>query len=159
MEREQFGERRRYRRFRVQQRAFVVFGSHITQLGALMDISRGGLGIRYIACGDHSNASAELDIYLAGKSFYLGKVPFETIWDAEIPNLSPSTSITTRRRGVQFGELTQDQVGQLRYFIRNHTRPLDTRPPPANRLKAYGLNHFSMGGIGRKSGKQAGHND
>jgi len=44
----------------MQKGAFVVFGSHASELGQIMDTSRGGLAFRYIACSDRSNGSSEL---------------------------------------------------------------------------------------------------
>jgi len=117
-------ERRKHKRFKVQDRAFVVLGApprpHSTKAGQIIDISMGGLAFSYIADDDRSNASSELGIFLADNSFHLRHIPFETISDLKT-NRVPFSSITIRRSGVQFGELTHDQISQLEYFIQNHT--------------------------------------
>jgi len=114
-------DKRKHKRFRSQDLAFVALGSHSREIGQIIDISRGGLAFRYIADGDRLNESRELEIYLAKYGFHLEKVPFNTISDFELTSELPLSSIIMRRCGVQFGELTQDQVSQLGYFIQNHT--------------------------------------
>jgi len=117
-------ERRKHKRFKVQDSAFVVVGApfrpHSTKVGQIIDMSMGGLAFGYIADEDRSNASSELGIFLADNSFHLRQIPFETISDLKT-NRVPFSSISMRRSGVQFGELTHDQISQLEYFIQNHT--------------------------------------
>ena len=119
-------ERRKHKRFQVQDGIFAVLRCHwpcSTRLGPIIDVSKGGLAFRYIdiASEEGSNGSFELVILLANNSFHLDKVPFETISDFEIGNEVPFSCVKTRRRGVQFGELTHEQIFQIEYFIRNHT--------------------------------------
>jgi len=114
-------DNRKHKRFRSQDLAFAAFGSYTMEIGEIIDISMGGLAFLYIADGDQINESRELEIYLAKYGFHLEKVPFNTISDFELPNEFPTSFIIMRRCGVQFGELTQDQVSQLGYFIQNHT--------------------------------------
>jgi len=92
--------------------------------GQIVDVSRGGLAFHYVAGEEKEeegpNGSFELVILLADNNFHIDKVPFETISDFEIANKVPFSSITMRRRGVQFGKLTDKQISQLDYFIRNY---------------------------------------
>ncbi len=118
-------ERRKHKRFKVQDSAFVVLrGSswpHSTQkVGQIMDIGMGGLAFSYVAEQEPSNGSFELGIFSADNSFHLRKIPFETISDVETKKV-PFSSITMRRSGVQFGELTQEQAAQLEFFLKNRT--------------------------------------
>ena len=153
MESKELFERRKNRRFRVQERAFAVFGTQVSELGQITDISRGGLSVRYIAHGDRSKGSSELEIYLADKSFSLKKVPFKSVWDFEIADQFPSSPITMRRRGVQFGLLTQEQIPQLDYFIRNYTGVPEMRRFKGDRREVYDLDYFFNGGVERRRGK------
>jgi len=121
MDSKEIVDKRKHTRFRSQDLAFAAFGSHSKEIGEIIDISMGGLAFLYIADGDQINESRELEIYLAKDDFHLKEVPFNTISDFELPNEFPTSSIIMRRRGVQFGDLRQDQVSQLGYFIRNHT--------------------------------------
>jgi len=121
MDSKEIVDKRKHTRFRSQDLAFAAFGSHSKEIGEIIDISMGGLAFLYIADGDQINESRELEIYLAKDDFHLKEVPFNTISDFELPNEFPTSSIIMRRRGVQFGDLRQDQVSQLGYFNRNHT--------------------------------------
>jgi hypothetical protein len=117
-------DRRRHKRFQVQDSVFVVLRAHwphFTKVGQITDISMDGLAFSYIAGKKRSNSSSELDILLGNRSFYLDKVPFKTISDCKAPNKVPFSSIEMRRSGVQFGKLTPEQISQLKYFIWNHT--------------------------------------
>lgn len=118
-------EGRKHKRFRVQDGAFAVAGMpphpRCIPPGQIVDVSRGGLAFQYVAGEEEgSNGSFELVILVANNNFHSDKVPFETISDFEIANEVPFSSITMRRRGVQFGKLTDKQISQLDYFIRNH---------------------------------------
>lgn len=118
-------ERRKHKRFRVQNGAFAVFTAfswpYSTQkLGQIIDIGMGGLAFSYIASEEAPTGAVELSIFLAENRFHLRNIPFETISDVET-NEVPFSSITMKRSGVQFGELTPNQVSQLKYFISNHT--------------------------------------
>ena len=123
-ERKEMDERRKHKRFQVRNGAFVVLGTppwpHSTKVGQIVDMSMGGLAFSYIAEQEPSNGSFELCIFLADSSFHLRKIPFETISDLETDEV-PFSSITMKRSGVQFGELTPNQISQLKYFIQSHT--------------------------------------
>jgi len=123
--RKEVDERRKHKRFRVQNGAFAVLTAfswpHSTQkLGHIIDIGMGGLAFSYITSEESPNGAVELSIFLAENRFHLRNIPFETISDVETTE-EPSSSLTMRRRSVQFGELAPNQVSQLKYFMRNHT--------------------------------------
>ena len=120
----ELSDRRKHRRFQVQDTAFVVLRTpwpHSTKVGQIIDISRQGLAFRYIADQGRSNGSSQLEIVSADHSFYLDKVPFKTISDSQTDNDVPFSSIEMRRSTVQFGELTPKQISHLEYFIWNYT--------------------------------------
>ena len=110
---------RRYARFRVPKDAFAALGPDYIKVGQIINISMGGLAFRYLASKGPSNAS-ELDIFLAGRVFYLYKLPFETVRDF-VTNEMPFSSIYMKVCGLQFGDLTDKQKSDLRYFIQTHT--------------------------------------
>jgi hypothetical protein len=119
--RNELGERRNQKRFRVLEGAFAVFRPQFTKLGQITDISRGGLALRYPITGNHSKGSFELDIFLSGNGFCLERVPIKTVSDIQMAKRFSTSSIPMRRCGVQFGELTKSQISQLEYFIQNNT--------------------------------------
>ena len=114
-------ERRTHKRFYVRDDTFALFGSHSAKVGQIVDISKSGLAFRYVAGAVESNGSFEIDIFLSDNSFYLEKIPVQTISDLETANETPSISTKTWRRGMQFGVLTQNQTSEINYFITNHT--------------------------------------
>ena len=116
----QVDERRRHRRYRVQDGTFAVLGPSSNKVGQVIDLSVGGLAFSYIAGEEQQDQAYELGILLAEDSFHLTKIPCRTVWDAEAKDL-PFSTLAMRRCGMQFGELTQNQASQLEYFIHHHT--------------------------------------
>jgi hypothetical protein len=115
-------ERRKSLRLQVTQDALVALTPHYFRVGQIVDASMGGLAYRCIAGQEPLNGSFELDIFLAGRAFYLHKVPVATIWDIKIDSDASLSSISVRQGGVQFGELTPIQISQLEYFLGNYTK-------------------------------------
>ena len=72
---------RQYARFRVPKDAFAALGPDYIKVGQIINISMGGLAFRYLGSEGPSNAS-ELEIFLAGRAFFLYKLHFETVWDS-----------------------------------------------------------------------------
>jgi PilZ domain len=114
-------ERRKHKRFEVQEGAFASLRGPVSKLGQITDISMGGLAFRYIDTGVHPDRSFELDISLINSGFHLPEVSCKTISDSAVAKEFYSSSITMRRLGVQFAELTYNQASQLEHFIQNHT--------------------------------------
>ncbi len=121
MKRKKLVEQRKQTRFLVREGAFAVLRDNMSKLGQIIDIAKGGLAFRYLAIGNPTNGSFRLDIFLAENGFYLGNLPFKIISDIEIDHEIPFSSLTVRRLGVQFGDLSDKQTSQLKYFIHNHT--------------------------------------
>jgi hypothetical protein len=117
--RKELAEQRKDKRFQVPRNAFAALGPDYIKVGQIINISMGGLAFRYVDGKGRSNAS-ELDIFLAGRTFYSYKLPFETVWDS-VTNQVPFSSINMKVCGLQFGDLTDKQKSDLRYFIQTHT--------------------------------------
>jgi len=110
-------EQRKHKRYKVTKRAFAVLGPDAVKLCHLIDISKGGLSFRYFVDTNGMEETVfELDI-LGGEDFYLERVPIRVVSDILLEDDSPFSSIAMRRRGVQFGTLTQRQKEQVEYFI------------------------------------------
>jgi hypothetical protein len=111
-------ERRKHKRFLAPPSAFVMHGPYFTSRAQIIDVSMGGLSFRYPLVRKPSDELLELDILYAKGSFYLGKVPVSIISHGVVPK-RPFDTISMRRCGLQFGELTRHQESQLGYFIQN----------------------------------------
>ncbi len=114
-------ERRRGTRFRVENGCFAALFPRFAVVGQIMNVSRGGLAFDYLASEARTNGPSQLQILLTDHSFCLKTVPFRTVSDFAIPREFSFGSITLRRCGVQFGELTRSQRLDLEYFIRFYT--------------------------------------
>jgi hypothetical protein len=119
-------ERRKHKRFQVQDDAIAVLRPIVDKRGPIIDISRGGLAFRYITAKESLDRSLKLDILLPDLSFYLGHLPIRTVRDFEVTSEYALGSTKTRRCSVQFGKLTQKQISQIESFMVKHTRRLAT---------------------------------
>jgi hypothetical protein len=113
-------ERRKRRRFRIQNDTFVVLRSNGTKVGALKEITMEGLSFHYVGREEPLAESAELSIFSPDNDFYLFTVPCKITSDLKLYKKHPN-SITMRRCGVKFGKLTDQQASEIEYFIQNHT--------------------------------------
>ncbi len=110
----ELADQRENKRFQVPKDAFAALRPDYVKVGQIINISMGGIELRYLGSEVPSNGS-ELDIFLAGRTFYLYKVPFETVWD-----LVTNSSINMKVCGLQFRDLTPHQIAQLKYFIQDY---------------------------------------
>jgi hypothetical protein len=121
MERKKPAERRKLKRFQVQDGAFAVVRPECTRLGQIINISYEGLAFQYAVTAHQENGVSELDIFLAGDGFYLENMSFETVSDRRATRKSSKGFLPLRRCSVRFKDLTGTQIAQLEYFIQNHT--------------------------------------
>lgn len=126
--REDLIERRKHKRFKVKEGAFVGFtkpcflklDKPLTfEHAALVDISRGGLAFKYVDCEMQSDDFNALTISKGENEIKIDKVPFEVISDFTLSKIPSSKSL--RRCGVKFGNLTSSQKSSLYSFIHTHT--------------------------------------
>jgi hypothetical protein len=121
-------DQRKHKRYVVPTGSFVVLGPHGPILGQIIDISMGGVAFRYMNSRKPKDESY-LDIFLTEGDLSLGRVPFKTVSDFEIPNTIlykivdpiPIGYKAMKRVSVQFGELTPDQKSQLEELTQKHS--------------------------------------
>jgi hypothetical protein len=113
-------DRRRLRRWRVQDGAFVILSPSDAGVGRLIDISIEGLSFDYVTTQEPSGEPTELQIFVTDSPFRLYNIPCKTITDFKTFEI-PQTQSHKRRSGVQFGELTEGQKSQLEYFLQKYT--------------------------------------
>ncbi len=112
-------EQRKFIRLLPQDLTFAVIRPHFSNLGKVKDISRGGMAYEYIFNETQNTGDAEIDIFLSGDSFYLPRIPSKIIYDTKI--VEKFQSVETRRCGVQFRDLTEEQAAELDLFLKSHT--------------------------------------
>lgn len=113
-------EKRRHKRFKVKPNVFVEISSDLPHIGQLIDISKGGLSFRYIE-REGPKACDRLKIYIAGNDYSLQNLKVKTISDIKIPSQLAHSGIGIRRQGVQFEDLSSENIESLDYFIEQHT--------------------------------------
>lgn len=111
-------KQRKNRRFKVQDRVFVVFGPLLHKAKPVVDISMSGLS--YLDGENPPTRSHGLNI-LAGDFLYFdNKISFIPVWGSETVDLPDNFNIKNRR-AVKFKGLTLGQKSKLKNFIRAHT--------------------------------------
>ena len=92
-----------------------------TRIGQITDISRSGLAVRYVKNEEDSHELNELDIFKSDFRFYIDNIKAKTIFDLEIIDKTFVGSKEKRRCGIQFEDLSNNQLFQLENFIQNLT--------------------------------------
>jgi hypothetical protein len=109
--------RRKDRRFKVDDRVFVVFGPHLHKRKPIIDISMGGLS--YVDGENQFTKSLRLNIVADNSLYFDDKVLFIPILQSETV-YSLDDSMKTNRQAVQFMGLTTSQKSQLKNFMQSH---------------------------------------
>jgi len=91
------------------------------QLGQITNICKGGLAFRYFYGEVEHNKLFDLDIFSVQDSFYLKKIPVNTVWVSHAASKPSLSLLKSQHRGLQFEELTPHQIFQLDFFLRNYT--------------------------------------
>ena len=115
-------EMRKFTRFKVKDLSFALLKTvFYEELGEILDISKGGLAFKYLVGENQIKEAVELDIIHAHNSFHMKKLPCKTISDFEIINGVDFSSLKMKRHSVKFGELDNNQISELDYFIKRYT--------------------------------------
>jgi hypothetical protein len=114
-------DRRKFRRLKAKEDTFALLRGQLSKLGRVIDISNGELAFRYVSIGEHLKSTFELDLVSPKGNLRLNGLPVKIVSNLERQSKTPSGRMRLRRVGVQFRELTQDQMSQLQHFMRNCT--------------------------------------
>lgn len=111
-------DRRRHTRFKVCEGAFA-FINNIPY--AIRNISHGGLRLETVFCGDEELDEISLDIFLRDENLYLQDIPVRlvNVWK-DYPH-SPFSAMGVRCLGLQFADLTEQQLTRLDLFMSRST--------------------------------------
>lgn len=111
------GERRRHTRFKAPEGVFAEIKAGARTVGQVLDVSEGGVALKYLDGARPMPASATLRLFATGGKSHLADVPVRTVSEFAIPNQTSFTGMVVRRLGVEFGELDEARQKQLREFI------------------------------------------
>ncbi len=116
-----FIEKRKHKRFKAKEGAFVVVNSGDSTIGQIKNISKDGLAFQYVASGKKIAGLLTIDIFRNSNDFYLQNLPVKTTSDFYVDNQSPFSTIILRQWRGEFADLTDNQISQLDRFIQNYT--------------------------------------
>ncbi len=124
-------ERRRCVRLSANEDAFAFSGFRFSWVGAIKDISTGGLSFEHVAdINPNGVPRQEVDLFISGSTFHLPDLPCSIVYDKPVPSQNKDYSFNTdfrnRRCGVQFGALTENQIMKINSFLEYHTKAVDT---------------------------------
>jgi hypothetical protein len=118
-------DKREFERFSPRGNAYAAYGIQYTKVGRINDICLGGLAFEYIPEKNPYRDSSQIDIYLVGDVFHMHGIPCQVVYDIPNPfhpeNVESIKVLPTKRCGIQFGTLPEDDVIQLKLFLKYHT--------------------------------------
>lgn len=117
-------ERRKHKRFRVNNTVFAMLDSHpFGHAAAVLDVSKGGVGLQYCNRDDFDcNCWKSLDVISSYDNFFLRKLPIEIISDQAIEKEQGNARDEgIKRCGVKFNNLTFTQQALLDIFIKENS--------------------------------------
>ncbi len=112
------GERRRNKRYRVKDDALVFLGK---DTGTILDISRGGISVNFVAFEHQQTLPSYLDLFFAHSRFYLPNLPVLLVGEVQTLTNSIFSSLRVKRLCLQFGSLSNEQQALLDDFILHNT--------------------------------------
>ncbi len=119
---EDFTDKRRHKRYRLRDMAFAVVDRDPTLRAEIVDISTGGVAIRYRKeNGTAIQPFQELDLLAPGFGFfYIGKIRASIVSDYQVIGKNTPESNETRRCGLRFENLTREQTTRLEAITRDY---------------------------------------
>lgn len=118
---EKIAERRKHKRFLVQEGVYALLKNNSSKLGQIENISRGGFALSYIVDGEQLHEAFKVDIFISKIGYCLKDVPSKKISDLHIDNKLPFSTFSIRQARIQFNELNHSQLSQLDNFMRDYT--------------------------------------
>jgi c-di-GMP-binding flagellar brake protein YcgR len=118
---EKTGDRRRYKRVKVQPEAYAVFRAPQPMLGQIIDISEGGVGILYVEGDRMPTHVVEFDLFTLNNDVKVNAIAAVARSDQKLPMGDPDNPETRRRRGIEFIGLLEGQREAVREFMLRQT--------------------------------------
>ncbi|MBI5603821.1 MAG: PilZ domain-containing protein [Deltaproteobacteria bacterium] len=116
-------DRRKYNRYVPPNNTFAALGPNFTTVGRVREISLGGVGLEYITDRSLTGNPAQVDIFLSENGFHLSKIPCRVVYDLHLspPPPDEEAPFITKKCGLAFGPLLENQTSQLKDFLETKT--------------------------------------
>jgi hypothetical protein len=114
-----FHEQRKFKRFTSEQWAFAAFIrlNELINMGQIENIGMGGLCVRYLPANEDNKGCSAIKIFGGnGRFLHLDRLQCRIAYDHEVPK-GPWEQTRTRRYGVEFENLSVEQLSVLQNFI------------------------------------------
>lgn len=113
-------ERRESPRFEVKDNVYLTFRPNFDRIGRVKDISTSGAAFEYVQYSALTNITeVEVDIFSQSKEFHWPKIPCKVVYDRRVEKYVSFEGIETRRCGLKFTKLSEQQLSELTYFFGN----------------------------------------
>jgi hypothetical protein len=109
-------ERRKHLRYEVRSLAIAVPNKSSAQVARIVNISKGGMAVRYLDQNNWLGNADAIDI-LVNSSFLMNNIPIVNVSDFKVDNQISFSIISERQCCLQFGSLTPKQELLLDEFI------------------------------------------
>ena len=113
-------ERRKHQRYQVSNLIIAVPQKSHSQVARIVNISKGGMAVRYVDQTDWLGEAKEIDI-LVNSNFFMTNIPIEGIRDFKVNNHVSFSIIRERQCCLQFGPLSPAQEHLLDELIMRNT--------------------------------------
>jgi c-di-GMP-binding flagellar brake protein YcgR len=113
-------ERRKHHRYQVPNLVIAVPKKPHSQVARIVNISKGGMAVRYIDQKDWLGEAKEIDV-LVNSNFFMTSIPIENIRDFKVNTQISFSIIRERQCSLQFGPLSPAQESLLDKFIMKYT--------------------------------------
>ena len=111
-------DRRNFLRVQVEGKADAVLsGPDFSKTVQILDVSKGGVGFRYVNGRDPLTGEFELDIFWDHVGLYLAKLKIKTVSDEEVPDQFIPGAFPIRRCGASFVKPSEDQLTKIEDFL------------------------------------------
>ncbi|MHC1745134.1 MAG: PilZ domain-containing protein [Syntrophobacteraceae bacterium] len=121
-------DRRTATRYPVRDRIFITFRPAFDVVGCLVDLSHDGLAFEYTAFErSQQYEKVAVDIFCQPRRVNLTYVPCRVIYTQDMKDAPSFCGFRTKRCGLQFGRLSQDQAAQIHSLLRSSRVAFDAR--------------------------------
>ena len=113
-------ERRRSKRFQVNEEVFIAFRPDFDRIGKVTDINKGGIGFEYVSFDRVDKLEhVEVDVFSKSSNLYISRLPCRVVYDISQDSFFILNNAETRRCGLQFYQLSRDHLASLSALLKD----------------------------------------